>query len=170
MVEGVWTLAIVALACAYASLVSLARRGPPDPAGVAALAGAAARRRHDRRGLDGGLERRPYWRLFGALGLLLAAVTVVVVVLGRVPHQDTLEMAQQHEGLAARLHTDFTAPEYNSAVIRVAVAVVSLVMLAAGCGGDGGRRVVDRPQKPFSADGTVSVEDFNAYAGEVDEP
>jgi hypothetical protein len=54
-------------------------------------------------------------------------------------------------------------------VIRVAVVVVGLV-LAAGCGGDGESASWDGPQRPFAADGTVPVRDFNAYAGEVDEP
>jgi hypothetical protein len=53
-------------------------------------------------------------------------------------------------------------------VIREAVAV-GLVVLAAGCGGEGGSAAWNGPQRPFAADGTVSVEDFNAYAGDVDE-
>jgi len=54
-------------------------------------------------------------------------------------------------------------------VIRVAV-VVELAVLAAGCGGDSGSASWDGPQRPFAADGTVPVQDFNAYAGHVDEP
>jgi hypothetical protein len=54
-------------------------------------------------------------------------------------------------------------------VIRVAVVVVGLVLLAASCGG-GESASWDGPQRPFAADGTVPVQDFNAYAGEVDEP
>jgi hypothetical protein len=54
-------------------------------------------------------------------------------------------------------------------VIRVAV-VVGLAALAAGCGRDGESASWDGPERPFAADGTVSVQSFNAYAGDVDEP
>jgi hypothetical protein len=50
----------------------------------------------------------------------------------------------------------------------VLVPVVGIVLT--GCGGDGGSASWDGPQKPFAADGTVSVQSFNAYAGDVDEP
>ena len=54
-------------------------------------------------------------------------------------------------------------------MIKVAV-VVGLAVLAAGCGGDSGSASWDGPQRPFAADGTVPVQDFNAYADDVDEP
>ena len=54
-------------------------------------------------------------------------------------------------------------------MIRVAV-VVGLAVLAAGCGGEAGSASWDGPQRPFGTDGSVPVEDFNAYAGQVDEP
>lgn len=42
------------------------------------------------------------------------------------------------------------------------------VALVAGCGGDSA--AWDGPQRPFAADGTIPVADFNAYAEDVDEP
>jgi hypothetical protein len=51
-----------------------------------------------------------------------------------------------------------------------AILALAIVLAAAGCGDDGSSPAWDGPQRPFAADGTVSVEDFNAYAGDVDEP
>jgi hypothetical protein len=81
--KGAWTLAIVALACAYASLVSLARKRPPHPAGVASLLCGAALAVVDIAGVWTQASSGSFWWLFGALGLLLATVTAVVVILGR---------------------------------------------------------------------------------------
>jgi hypothetical protein len=81
--KGAWTLVIVALACAYASLVALARNGPPHPVGVAALVCAAAFAAVDVAGIWTEASGGGFWRLFGALSLLLAATTVVMVLLGR---------------------------------------------------------------------------------------
>ena len=47
---------------------------------------------------------------------------------------------------------------------------MSLALAVAGCGGDDGAPAWDGPDRPFAADGTVSVAEFNAYADEVDEP
>jgi hypothetical protein len=81
--KGAWTLVIVALACAYASLVALARKGPPHPVGVAALGCAAAFAAVAVAGIWTEASSGGFWRLFGALSLLLAATTVVMVLLGR---------------------------------------------------------------------------------------
>jgi hypothetical protein len=54
-------------------------------------------------------------------------------------------------------------------VLRVLLSV-SLALAVAGCGGDDGAPAWDGPDRPFAADGTVSVAEFNAYADEVDEP
>jgi hypothetical protein len=54
-------------------------------------------------------------------------------------------------------------------VVRRALLVPFVGILVAGCGGNGGSASWNGPQRPFAADGTVPVGDFNAYAGEVDE-
>jgi hypothetical protein len=50
----------------------------------------------------------------------------------------------------------------------VLVPVVGIVL--AGCGRDGESASWDGPERPFAADGTVSIQSFNAYAGDIDEP
>jgi hypothetical protein len=50
----------------------------------------------------------------------------------------------------------------------VLVPVVGIVL--AGCGGDGESASWDGPERPFAADGTVSIQSFNAYARDIDEP
>ena len=49
-----------------------------------------------------------------------------------------------------------------------AVLPVAVACLLAGCAGDS--PTWDGPSRPFAADGTVSVAEFDSYAGKVDEP
>jgi len=55
-------------------------------------------------------------------------------------------------------------------VLRSILLTLTFSALLAGCGGDDGAPAWDGPERPFAADGTVSVADFNDYADEVDEP
>ena len=55
-------------------------------------------------------------------------------------------------------------------MVRRVLLVPLVGILVAGCGGDGGSAAWDGPQRPFAADGTIPVADFNDYAADVDEP
>jgi hypothetical protein len=74
-----------------------------------------------------------------------------------------------------RPHTRLTVVQYNVGIARLAgiarpAFLLVALTLAAGCSGDDGGPAWNGPQRPFTADGTISVEDFNDYADDVDEP
>jgi hypothetical protein len=54
-------------------------------------------------------------------------------------------------------------------VARPLLVLALLAGLAAGCGGGDGGPAWEGPERPFAADGTIPVEDFDAYADDVDE-
>ena len=50
-----------------------------------------------------------------------------------------------------------------------AVIAFAIVVVTAGCGGSDSASW-EGPKRPFSADGTIAVEDFNDYASDADAP